>query len=559
MESTSMTTPQKKGKRRVGATLVTGVLFILGFAVLLALASLAWDYTNSVGFCSNTCHDVHPEEPAAFTDSYHASVKCTECHMGRLGTLQSFFLKVSHARHLPEVLFNDYQRPLQSETLRPANESCERCHWPPAFHGDRMMEIKHFLPDKDNTEKRIYLLLKTGGGERTNGQGYGIHWHIANKVEYIATDDKKQDIRWVRSTLPDGRVVEFNDVTAPLSAEEIAKAPKRTMDCVDCHNRAGHPFPSPDAKIDELLAQGKVSTSLPYAKEELLNLLSASYPDQATAEAAVAKLADTYKTKYPEVAASQAPAIEQAQKAAADLVTQLVFKTAQVTWQSFPDNRGHKDFAGCFRCHDGKHLASDGESIRLQCNICHSIPITVNAHDRIPQLPAKSLKEPDSHLQTNFMADHRFLANDSCSTCHGKITFGSDDSNFCANSACHGRAWPAVQLNAAFPHPIKLEGKHAQVWCFSCHQGVQKPVYECANCHKPPAQHFTAKCESCHSPVGWKESAAGKVTAGPQMKHPVQGFEACLTCHDPAGNMKPAPASHKGYDEKQCNLCHKAP
>jgi hypothetical protein len=548
----------KPGRRKLpaGQVILIGAAFLVGFIILGALAALVWDYSNSVAFCTDACHDVHPEEPAAFQDSYHGSVKCTECHMGRLGTLESIALKATHAKHLPEMLFNHWDRPLESATMRPANESCEMCHYPPAFHGDRVMEIKRFASDKDNTGRRIYLILKTGGGQRSTGQGYGIHWHISNKVEFIATDEQKQDIRWIRSTLPDGRTVEYNDVTDPLTPEQIASLPKHTMDCVDCHNRVGHPFTSPWDAADKALANGQLSAGLPYLKEQMMSLLNASYADQATAVAAVAGLTDAYKKQYPDVAASQAAAIEQAQKWAEDEITRLVFAEPGVTWRSFPDSGKHKYFPGCFRCHDGKHLASDGESVRLHCNICHSIPATVEYKAHAPLLPVATQTEPESHLQTNFMADHRFLANDSCAQCHGPVTFGSDDSNFCANSTCHGQAWPAVALNAAFPHPIKLEGKHAQTWCFSCHQGVKKPVYDCARCHKPPATHFSGKCETCHNPTGFKESAAQSGNMPAAIPHTLEGRDNCLACHDPAGKVKPAPANHKGFDSKSCVACH---
>jgi hypothetical protein len=98
--------------------LLTGGAFILGFLVLGVIGIQVWEYSNSVAFCSKTCHDVHPEEPAAFQDSYHARVKCVECHMGRLGTLESIVLKVTHFRRLPEVLTGDYVRPTASESLR---------------------------------------------------------------------------------------------------------------------------------------------------------------------------------------------------------------------------------------------------------------------------------------------------------------------------------------------------------------------------------------------------------------------------------------------------------
>ena len=612
--------PLVQKNHTIRRTLLIGGAFILSFLLLGVFAIQVWEYSNSVEFCANACHDVHPEEVHAFQDSYHANVKCTECHMGRVGTLPAMVLKAGHFRHLPAVIFDLYDRPLESETMRPANESCERCHWPPAFHGDTVRVIRRFQPDKDSTERRTYLILKTGAGEREGGLGHGIHWHISNPAEYIATDQHKQDIRWVRTTLPDGRTVEYNDVTNPLSPQEIASAEKRVMDCVDCHNRMGHPFPSPEQLVDEALSDGRLSQDLPYAKKEMLALLSASYPSQEEALAAVESVEAQYEAAYPEVAASQSAEIQQAAELARELLPQLVFEEPDITWRSFPDNGKHEDFAGCFRCHDGKHLSREGESIRLHCNICHSTPMTVGADDRPPEMPLTTIQEPPSHLETNFMADHRFQANSVCVDCHGEIEFGNDDSSFCANSACHGRAWPLVELDAAFPHPIELEGKHAEAWCHNCHDGVQKPAYECANCHEPPTpphygptcedchttdgfeatnlarfqhpvrlegehapldcvachapgesptnectachqpseDHPPGMCETCHTPVGWVGSPPYIVARAPRIPHDLYLRENCLLCHDLSSDVWPAPANHIDRTNEQCSLCHKA-
>jgi hypothetical protein len=533
-------------------TLLTGGAFIVGFVIFALISIQVWEYSNSTAFCSEACHDVHPEEPEAYQDSYHARVKCTECHISRVGTIHNIFLKASHAKHLPEVIFDQYDRPLEGKTLRPVNESCELCHWPPSFHGDTIREIKHFEPDEFNTEKRIYLILKTGGGKREEGLGVGIHWHIANQVEYIATDERRQEIRWVRSTLPDGRTVEYNDVTDPLSPQEIANAEKYVVDCVTCHNQVGHPFQSPEQLIDAAFAEGRISQGLPYAKEYLLELLTAPYPDQEAALAAVDSARARYKAEYPRVAQAQAAEIEKTTEAAQELLTRLVFEEPGITWRSFPDNSGHgghKDFPGCFRCHDGKHLSPEGESIRLHCNICHSIPVIAEAGDRSPEVPVASIHQPESHLETNFVADHRFLAGENCVDCHGEVTFGSDDSSFCANSACHGRPWPAVNLDAAFPHPIPLEGKHAEVWCHDCHEGVERPAYRCDNCHEPPmASHFVGLCEDCHTTDGFEEA---EMVAGFVHPAPLDGAHAkldCLVCHTAGQSLE--------YD---CASCHRPP
>jgi hypothetical protein len=603
--------------------LFIGGSFILGYIVSGTIGIQMWEYSNSAAFCTTVCHDVHPEERVAYQDSYHASVGCTECHLSREGILKNLPLKAGHVRHLPEALLGQYGRPVEWDTLGAASESCERCHWTPADQGDKVLEIRRFLPDKDNTEKRTYLVLKIGGSKvdpLNTGMGYGIHWHALNTVEYIATDEHKQDIRWVRATLPDGPTVEYNDVTNPLSAEEIAEAEKRVMDCVDCHNRVGHPFPPPERVIDDALAEGQVSQDLPFIKKEMLDLLTANYANKDEALAAIESWKAQYKTTYPKVGASQAAAIEQAAETANELLTRLMFEKAEITWHSFIDNGGHKEFAGCFRCHDGKHLSPEGESIRLHCNICHSIPVTVDPGGQPPEVPAAVLQEPASHLETNFMADHRFQANSVCADCHSDVAFGSDDSSFCATSSCHGQAWPLVDLDAAFPHPIPLEGKHAEVWCHDCHEGVKKPEYQCANCHQPPGEshfgpdcedchtptsfkeatippelhpvplvgahqratcdvchaegkrvpeyvcsnchrppenHLEGTCDTCHTPEGWTESAASLVAQAPQIPHTLDGRDDCLLCHEPTGQVKPAPANHKDFINEQCTVCHK--
>jgi hypothetical protein len=554
--------PKNPATQRV---LLIGGMFILGF-VLFAIAGIQfWEWSNRPAFCTDVCHDVHPEEPAAYQDSYHARVKCVECHMGRVSTLRNMVLKASHFRHLPQTLLGQYTHPERAETLRPANESCERCHWPPSFHHDTVLQIRHFEPDEQNTEEHTYLILRTGGGELERGLGYGIHWHIENPVEYIATDERRQDIPWVRATFPDGRMVEYNDVINPLSAEEIATAEPRVMDCVDCHNQMGHPFYSPEKLLDMAMAEGELSTDLPYAKKELKALLSATYSGQEEALAAVDLWAAQYQATYPDAAATYATEVEQATELAGELLTRLVFEEPGVTWQSFPDNGGHgghKDFPGCFRCHDGKHLSAEGESIRLHCNICHSIPVKVDPEDRPPQVPTVYLQQPPWHEETNFMADHRFQANSACTECHGEIAFGSDDSSFCANSACHGQAWPSVNLDAAFPHPIELEGKHAEVWCHDCHEGIQKPSYECAACHDPPmASHFGPDCEDCHTPDGFEQAT---MVASFEHPAPLEGAHAtldCLECHASGESLayecvdchQPPSEPHFGPD---CEGCH---
>ena len=540
--------------------LLIGVVFIVGFVIFGVIAIQVWEYSNSLHFCANACHDVHPEEIPAYEDSYHSNVKCVECHMGRVGTLNNIILKAGHFKHLPAVIFDAYERPLESETMRPANESCELCHYPPAFHGDGVRQITRFGTDEANTQKDTYLLMKTGAGTEEEGQGFDIHWHVSSEVEYIATDEHHQDVAWVRVTLPDGQTVEYNDVTDPLTPEEIEEAETKTMDCVDCHNRVGHPFPSPEDLVDRAMADGRLNPELPYVKQLMLDLITASYGDQEEALEAVEEAKGQYAATYPEIAAQYPEEIEVAEEVAQDLVTQLVFEEPGVTWEDFPDNNKHKEFAGCFRCHDGKHLTDDGESIRLHCNICHSVPANVGGEEPPPAVPLGPLDEPDYHLETNFSADHRFQADESCEECHVVFDVGEDDSSFCANSSCHATSWPWVDLDAAFPHPIELEGAHAEAWCHDCHAGERQPEYVCANCHEPPEPHFGSNCEECHTPEGFAGADWG------DFQHPMALENAhasadCNDCHvegqeltsDCSGCHQPPSEPHFG---ENCAECH---
>ena len=162
--------PPKEGTKRrwpaIRRALLTGVAFLVGFIVFFFVAVAVWDYSNSPAFCADICHGVHPEETITYQDSYHANVQCTECHMGRVSMLNNIFLKAGHIRHVPETLFGLYERPIESESLRPASESCELCHYAPADQGDVVVEHTRYLPDEDNTELRTYLISNVGGGER---------------------------------------------------------------------------------------------------------------------------------------------------------------------------------------------------------------------------------------------------------------------------------------------------------------------------------------------------------------------------------------------------------
>ncbi len=531
-------------------------------AVLLALAFVVvWEYSNSPTFCGTRCHTMPPEY-AAYTRSLHARVSCVDCHIGRVGFFKSAWLKSGHGGHLTSLIFNDYERPIRIKSLRPARETCELCHWPEAFYEDRVRDIRHYAADEANTASTTFLIMRTGGGTARDGHGNGIHWHIENKVEFVTTDKDKLNIPWVRVTDSQGKTTEYTDVTQKLSPEQLQAAPVQVMDCLDCHNRSAHLFRSPDRALDEALRASQIDPSLPSIKAKGLKLLTAKWASMAEGEAAIKQLEDYYRETYPQVYESKRAAIQQAVNTITDIFQETVFPNQSIGWSTYPDNEGHKEFPGCFRCHDGNHLSPTGDSIRLHCNICHSIPVVLKVGEapKVEELGKQLLvaQEPPSHLASNFIADHRFQAGDSCVPCHGPVTFGADDSSFCSNSACHGTKWPQVQLDAARKHPIPLEGKHAQAWCNQCHNGESKPAYICAECHERPHEWGNDQCDQCHTFAGWIPVREGvtrpavQPTESEDTEDEDAGGSTAVQATQPAHTF---PQDHGGAN-KTCSLCH---
>ena len=346
--------------------------------VIVSLASYRGvEYMDSVEFCGQVCHEVMQPEFVAYQDGPHARVTCVQCHIGS-GAPWFVRSKLSGTRQVFAVLFNSHERPIPSpvENLRPARDTCEQCHWPEKFHGDKIETIREYSEDEANTENVTTLQIHVGGGSERLGLATGIHWHmsVANEVEYVATDATRQVIPYVRLRDSSGRVKEY--VVDGFTPDQIASGERRTMDCMDCHNRPSHPFAlSAERAVDEAMAIGEISTALPFIKREAVAALKQGYADQqAAGDAIAARLREFYRKNYLPVYNGERQAVERAVSATQRLYSRNVFPSMRVTWGTYPNNIGHVAFPGCFRCHDEEHKASDGSVIRQDCELCHSMP-----------------------------------------------------------------------------------------------------------------------------------------------------------------------------------------
>ena len=423
---------------------------ILGLLTLILLTggAYAWEYTNSPVFCGTTCHTMPPEY-AAYQVSPHARVACVECHIGRGFIATRITRKAGDIEHVIDTLFTNYEFPIYADKLRPARETCEQCHYPAKFSDDSLRQNVRFNDDEGNTRYSIFLALRTGGGSRREGLGRGIHWHVENEVWFVAMDDLQQNIPYVRVIGPDGEEAIYVSLDTDLTEEELAAMPQQRMDCITCHNRITHNILPPSQAVAQAMMRQQISTDIPYIYREAVRILSGDYETDDQAREAIRGLDDRYAEDYPDFYADHEEDIAQAIEVLINIYNDSVFRDQMVDWETHPNNIGHRDWPGCFRCHDGQHVSQDGESIRLECNLCHSIPQVVGPDVIEPVLPLATGTEPESHFSTHWIAMHRTAFDQTCQACHTvENPGGTDNSSFCSNAACHGTGWQYANLDA---------------------------------------------------------------------------------------------------------------
>jgi hypothetical protein len=323
-------------------------------------------------------------------------------------------------------------------------------------HDDSVRLKVRYDTDGPSTETKYRLIMHTGFGAIREAHAKGVHWHIESDVRYVSLDPQRRTLPLVEVRGPDGKVVTtYFDATAGVSRQALEQAERRRMECSDCHNARGHPFPNPADLVDEAIAAGEIDRALPAAKARAVALID-------KAQGLSGPLAEQAR-RFDELIAAAAPkkeltederALEKKFAAALKrILVQSAFETPKIDWKSFPDHGAHKDSPGCFRCHNGKHLDEKGRSIRLQCTLCHNLPEVFRDGEKltVASTVVPGAEPPPSHDAPNFMHDHRDKLDKTCATCHGPIKFGRDGGSFCSNPACHGRKWPEVNLNVAKP------------------------------------------------------------------------------------------------------------
>jgi len=333
-------------------------------------------YMDTTNFCGTTCHRVMDPEYTAYQNSPHSRVACVDCHIGP-GAGWFVRSKLSGLRQVFAVTFHTYSRPIPSPVkyLRPARETCEQCHWPQRFTGDKFLVNTSYKDDEKNTPQTDVLLLKVGG--RTWQGSVGIHGHhLADnaRIRYISTDTERQTIPVVDYTDDQGKTTEFISSDAKPTQQQLDQGEHRVMDCVDCHNRPTHAFDMPVSAVDKQMSLGRISPELPYIRKKAVELLKVDYPARDVAQQRITgELNNFYRTNYPEIYQARRAVVQQSAEEVAAIYLRNIFPDMRVTWGTHPNNLGHNDWPGCFRCHDDSHTSADGQTISNDCSACHNL------------------------------------------------------------------------------------------------------------------------------------------------------------------------------------------
>jgi nitrate/TMAO reductase-like tetraheme cytochrome c subunit len=452
-------------------------------SVFTGAALISW--TETADFCGR-CHAMGPEL-TAYENGPHNQVACAECHVepGIQGWVKA---KINGTRQLVEVILGVYPTPIpppDHEMLPSTQDTCLRCHDIARLAPANLVTKTQFAEDEPNTRQFVGLLIRPGGGDPTD-VGRSAHWHVLRTVDYIAADETAQKIDYVAVPQPDGttdeyiaqdKITDTSNVAPDLAAVKEG-ATLRTMSCLDCHNRVGHPLTSPRQGLDAQMTINLVDPSLPYVKREGMQLLDQTYPSVEAADAAIDQLSDFYKLEYPRVYADDGAAIDRAMQAIKNLYPLTATPEMKATFETYPNNLGHIDFPGCFRCHDGGHfLVKNGvvtnTTIPSTCDTCHTWPQIGD----VASLPLGT--PPATHSDELWVFDHKNIAPSAnpggtvCGQCHA--------ADYCTN--CHKSGAISVnhdEMLTNHAQAIRDSSTGAQA-CAYCHQ----PVY-CARCHAEP-------------------------------------------------------------------------
>lgn len=355
------------------------VLSVVNLTVFSLVIYEAYHFTESDFFCGAICHTVMAPEYTAYQRSSHAKVKCVSCHIGS-GAEWYVKAKLSGLRQVKAVIDGSYSTPIPApvEHLRPAQDTCQECHWPEKFHGKKVKKFIAFTNDDQLHPEEQDIALHIGGRNPITEKFEGIHWHVSNhvKIVYESLNEKRTAIGTIKVSRPSGVTEEYR--IDGVEAEDGVKN-WRTMDCVDCHNRPTHVYDDFEEKVDFGLFSKKIDPSIEGIREDSLTVLQKNYISRDEAKEQIVE--DLLSLQAARSGADFVAEHEHEIIRSGDYLLEVylanIWPKMKVTWGTYKSHLGHKfeeDGYGCFRCHDEEHETDFGKVMSQSCDLCHDEP-----------------------------------------------------------------------------------------------------------------------------------------------------------------------------------------
>ncbi len=347
-------------------------LTIVNLLFLGGVSAQAKSFMDSREFCGTACHVMNPEW-VAYQSGPHAGVDCVDCHVGE-GMGAFIEAKIGGARQLWHFVNGTYSRPVPTPVhqFRSADETCARCHNGDRDHGEKLVFHERFAHTPQNEPQLSALRLKMGGGSSK-----GIHTHARSdwKITFASKDNLREEMHWVEVERADGSKERF---VAPNGASAFNEAEVRKMDCVDCHNRTGHPFSRVEDALDRAMAAGRIDTQIEGIKDKSYGLLTGATPRSAPGDSPTERISLALKRYLlatdPHEYHRRPAQVEAAAQELGRIYSAQVHPAMNIEWDTYPSQIGHRGTSdGCFRCHNDRLKSEQGNTISGACELCHDV------------------------------------------------------------------------------------------------------------------------------------------------------------------------------------------
>ncbi len=370
--------PVGKLVRHVRRKHVFRLVFTLTLMNLIVFAFAGYrsiHFMESAEFCGLTCHRVMSPEYTVYQRSSHSQIACVECHVGP-GVGWLIKSKLDGTRQLAGVVFDNYARPIETpiHNMRPAKDICGECHSTESYQGNRIKMTERYAPDEKNTRTVSVVNLRLGIPSVAGGELRGIHWHSneQNTIRFWSSDQQRENVVRVEMVSENKKPRIW---TRPGFDGEIRDDHVRVMDCVDCHNRPTHVFLPPEQALNGLLASGKIDAEIPWIRSVAYEVLTEEYATRDEARKGIGNLLAVYQEQHPDSWALFAEPILDAVPVLQELHSVYVYPSMNIQWNTYPSRIGHPTAhtSGCFRCHGGELVDSEGVQITNDCMVCHFV------------------------------------------------------------------------------------------------------------------------------------------------------------------------------------------